>query len=386
MRIKRLDILRAVAILLVVCAHAAISRFASRVGWAGVDLFFVLSGFLISGLLYTEYKSRGNIGLRTFFIRRGLKIYPAFYVMIAVTFAAQHLLWHGAPSPFPSFLNELLFIQNYRYGVWGHTWSLAVEEHFYIGLALLLLALTRISPHRADPFRSIPRIFAFVAVTCFALRVLTIWVFPPAENLTAHVTNPTHARIDALFFGVFLGYLYHFRPELIHKLFLTLRRRVAIAVSSILLLSVSYFVARESYFMLSFGLTFLYLGFGGILLLALAIRGLFSGKLAKLLEQCGTASAYLGRYSYSIYLWHTPLLQLEAVILRKVVHTQLPAFATALIGVLGSCAVGIFFAHLIEVPVLKLRERFFPALQPGLTPAGPKQQRVRERVYAELVR
>lgn len=386
MRIKRLDILRAVAILLVVCAHAQICRFASRVGWAGVDLFFVLSGFLIAGLLYVEYKKRGDISVRTFFIRRGLKIYPAFYVMIAVTFAAQHLLWHGAPSPLRSFLNEVVFIQNYSYGVWGHTWSLAVEEHFYIGLALLLLLLVRISAHRADPFRNIPRIFACVAVTCFSLRVLTIWVFPPAENLTAHVTNPTHARIDALFFGVFLGYLYHFRPEVIHRISLTVRRRVAIGVLSMLLLSVSYFVAREDYFMLSFGLTFLYLGFGGILLLALVIRGLFTGPLAKLLERCGTVSAYLGRYSYSIYLWHTPFLQLEAVILRKVVHLQLPAFVTALIGVLGSCAVGIFFAHLIELPVLKLRERLFPPLQPTPAPAVPMLRPARQRVHAELVR
>jgi len=363
MRLKRLDILRSVAILLVVCAHSAVSGFTSRVGWSGVDLFFVLSGFLISGLLYSEYKKRQDISFRRFFIRRGLKIYPAFYVMIAATFVAQHLLWHGAPSPLSNFFNEVIFIQNYRFGVWGHTWSLAVEEHFYIGLALLLLFLTRISSNRANPFRSIPAIFAVVAVVCFTLRVLTIWVFPPAENLAAHVTNPTHARIDALFFGVFLGYLYHFRPEVIQKLLRPASNRVVIGVVSALLLSASYFFARTDYSQLSFGLTCLYLGFGGLLLLSLEVRGLFAGRIAKLLEGLGTGSTYLGRHSYSIYLWHTPFIQLVAVVLRKVIHVHLAPLTVSLVEIVGCCVVGIVFARLIEFPVLKFRDRFFPMLQ-----------------------
>lgn len=368
MRLKRLDILRSVAIFLVVCGHAQLSGFATKVGWSGVDLFFVLSGFLISGLLYSEYKKRQDISLRRFFVRRGLKIYPAFYVMIAATFAAQHLLWHGAPSPFRNFFNEILFIQNYRYGVWGHTWSLAVEEHFYIGLALLLLVLGRISSDRVNPFRSIPIIFVVIAVACFTLRVLTIWVFPPAENLTPHVTNPTHERIDALFFGVFLGYLYHFRPEVLRKILTPASNRVIIAIVSAMLLSVSYFFWRDDHFQLSFGLSFLYFGFGGLLMLCLHVRGIFAGRIAKLLEHLGTGAAYLGQHSYSIYLWHAPFIQVVEVILRKVLHWRLPLLTVAIIDVVGSCVLGIALANLIEIPVLKLRDRFFPALQQP--PAG----------------
>ena len=98
MRNKRLDILRCVAILLVVAAHAQIWRVTTRVGWVGVDLFFVLSGFLISGLLYSEYKQRQDISFRRFFVRRGLKIYPAFYLLVLATFLGQRLLWHAAPE------------------------------------------------------------------------------------------------------------------------------------------------------------------------------------------------------------------------------------------------------------------------------------------------
>jgi peptidoglycan/LPS O-acetylase OafA/YrhL len=370
LRLKRLDILRCVAILMVVCGHSAF-WFTGREGWAGVDLFFVLSGFLISGLLYSEYKRRQDISFKRFFVRRGLKIYPAFYVLILATFAAQHLLWRGRPAPLQNFFNEFLFIQNYRYGVWGHTWSLAVEEHFYIGLALLLLLLVRISSNRSNPFRSIPAIFAAVALSCLVLRCLTIWAFPPADNLTAHVTNPTHERIDALFFGVFIGYLYHFRLEVIQKLLRPWGNRFAIAIPSALLLSVCYFFARDSHVLLAFGFTALYLGFGGLLLLSLEVRGIFAGGIAKFLEPLGTAAAYLGRHSYSIYLWHTPFLQVVDVVLRKVIPVPVAPLAVSIVKIVGSCVLGIVFAHLIEFPVLKFRDRFFPMLQQPAAPTIP---------------
>ena len=88
-RNRNLDALRAVAILLVLGRHFEYFRLWSQVGWAGVDLFFVLSGFLISGLLFAEWKQRGSIGIARFYVRRGLKIYPAFYVFLAMTAAAE---------------------------------------------------------------------------------------------------------------------------------------------------------------------------------------------------------------------------------------------------------------------------------------------------------
>lgn len=153
MRNKRLDVLRCIAILLVIGHHAQTFPVWTRTGWVGVDLFFVLSGFLISGLLYSEYKKRQNISVGRFFIRRGLKIYPAFYFFLAATLAAQLLLYKGS-VPLKPYLYEMLFIQNYHFAIWQHTWSLAVEEHFYIALALLLLALVRFLPALAESFRN----------------------------------------------------------------------------------------------------------------------------------------------------------------------------------------------------------------------------------------
>ena len=121
-----------------------------------MDLFFVLSGFLISGLLFSEYKKRKAISFKRFFIRRGLKIYPAFYVFLLVTGVAS-IRWFHSLAPPTLFLNEIFFVMNYLGGVWTHTWSLGVEEHFYILLPIFLSILIRYSSDRDDPFRILPR-------------------------------------------------------------------------------------------------------------------------------------------------------------------------------------------------------------------------------------
>jgi hypothetical protein len=166
------------------------------------------------------------------------------------------------------------------------------------------------SSDRINPFRSIPWIFAGVAAVCLALRALTIWVIPPTGYLTPHLTNPTHARIDALFFGVFLGYLYHFRTEASKKFLGSSSNRVLIGLFSALLLSTCYFFDRDGYFLLSFGLTFIYLGFGGLLVLSLEMRNLLKGRVARITGHIGTGCAFIGRHSYSIYLWHAPLIEI----------------------------------------------------------------------------
>jgi peptidoglycan/LPS O-acetylase OafA/YrhL len=361
MRIKRLDILRCAAVLLVLSLHLHVSAFADRVGWAGVDLFFVLSGFLISGLLYLEYKNTNALNLWRFFVRRGLKIYPAFYAMIFVTFAVRHWLWRGAPVTLQSLVPELLFVQNYYRGVWDHTWSLAVEEHFYIGLALLLFLLARRSSCRANPFRGIPVIFACLAITCLTLRALTVWLLPDSLGRLPHpVYSRTYTRIDSLFFGVFLGYVYHFRPEVIRDAFERRYVRPLVAISSALLLSCCYFLPADHPLLMTFGLTFLYLGFGGLLVLCLETHNLLKGRTAALTKLLGTGCAYIGKHSYSIYLWHLPFIVLAPALVSKFVPVRVLVAILGPFCFFGSCVTGILFSNLVEFPILRIREHFFP--------------------------
>src|ERR1039458_9010613 len=95
----QLDVLRGLAILMVLACHSIFVQKPSwnaafiRAGWSGVDLFFVVSGFLISGLLFSEYRKTGGIRFRRFAIRRAVKIYPAFYAIVVVTVAVEEYVF-----------------------------------------------------------------------------------------------------------------------------------------------------------------------------------------------------------------------------------------------------------------------------------------------------
>jgi peptidoglycan/LPS O-acetylase OafA/YrhL len=114
-----LDVLRGFAVILVMGVHVLAYPIWSTFGGIGVDLFFVLSGFLISNLLFVEYQRTGAIQLGRFFARRALKLYPSFYLMLGLT------LVYCALASFPftgrGLLGELTLTQNYLGGIWGHT-------------------------------------------------------------------------------------------------------------------------------------------------------------------------------------------------------------------------------------------------------------------------
>src|ERR1039457_7574138 len=142
----------------------------TRVGWAGVDLYFVLSGFLVSGLLFTGYQERRRIDVSRFYIRRGLKIWPALYALIATGLLINAVM-PGHHLSTKGLVPELFFMQDYFHSIWGLTWSIAVEEHFYLCLPLLLLLLIRRDAKR--PFAALPLIFAAIAIFSLACRFAT---------------------------------------------------------------------------------------------------------------------------------------------------------------------------------------------------------------------
>jgi len=160
MRNLGLDLLRTIAVLLVLGRHLhlpADPNFAMRAwqtgGWVGVDLFFVLSGFLVSGLLCREYQRDQSVDLKRFLVRRGFKIYPAFYAMIGFTIIVK--ISSGQSIPIRQLVGEITFLQNYLGGIWIHTWSLAVEEHFYMGIAILMSFSASKKAPNSRRFRSV---------------------------------------------------------------------------------------------------------------------------------------------------------------------------------------------------------------------------------------
>ncbi len=150
-----LDGLRGVAILIVLASHTRLAGFAIEGGFAGVTLFFVLSGFLITSLLVAELGSHGRVDLRAFYIRRGLRLLPAMFALLAVVAVGYALnAWPSPPAPriasVPvSLVAVAAYVPNWAamaipMGVLGHTWSLGVEEQFYLAWPIALLAGRRL--------------------------------------------------------------------------------------------------------------------------------------------------------------------------------------------------------------------------------------------------
>jgi peptidoglycan/LPS O-acetylase OafA/YrhL len=149
-RRDELDGLRAVAVLLVIASHASNMQFVG--GWIGVDIFFVLSGFLITGILTTEFEKSGTISFSTFYLKRILRLAPALVVLLAVNLLAGLVL--GSRDHWSNHIGatiaSLFYVMNWvsafqlpYEGHVGHVWSLATEEQFYIVWpAILWAALT----------------------------------------------------------------------------------------------------------------------------------------------------------------------------------------------------------------------------------------------------
>lgn len=139
-RLPELDFARAIAITLALGWHFytpsdfvilnLIQLPGHLIGWAGVDLFFVLSGFLIGGLIFREIDQTGEFNARRFLIRRAFKIWPVLYLYVVL------LVLTGRYSPIEIVPQTLFHLQNYWVTPASHLWSLAVEEHFYVFFAI----------------------------------------------------------------------------------------------------------------------------------------------------------------------------------------------------------------------------------------------------------
>jgi peptidoglycan/LPS O-acetylase OafA/YrhL len=315
-----------------------------RGGWVGVDLFFVLSGFLVSGLLFREHQTHGKISARNFLLRRGLKIYPSFWLLIGATVLVDFLA--GKPR-LPATISELLFIQNYGPFLYWHTWSLAVEEHFYLLLLVFLLFISNRGTAQ-NPFKCIPLVFFAVAIISLAGRMATEITM---EFTTKTHHNPTHLRLDGLFFGVLLSYLYHYRPK--PFLEFAMRYRFALSCFGILAFLPAFVFPVETPFIHTFGFTLFYLGAGALLVAALSVR----------LPEASVfrSVAYMGTHSYSIYLWHVPVIIWLLPFLSQALgaHWNWPTYLATYVS--ATLVAGIGMALLVEIPTLKLRDRWFPS-------------------------
>jgi peptidoglycan/LPS O-acetylase OafA/YrhL len=359
-----LDILRGIAVLMVVLAHLelpgsdppllitqTLDLFASAGGRAGVDLFFVLSGFLVSGLLFKEFDASGQVSAGRFLIRRGFKIYPAFWAVLSFIVAVR--LWKGHGVPLDRLAGELLFLQNYLGRLSDPHWTLAVEEHFYLLLAGLFVWHSHSKRPGATAGDWVPVTFVMMALACLLWRFTAYVTWPNCPEL---VLMKSHARMDGLFVGVLLAW--GCRKLQWHSW-----------VQARLPLPVCLGIAFLCLLLLDRGLNGRqgWAEYAGMNVTASAAALLLLagiGQRRALNQPWWRALGSVGKHSYSIYLWHTPWLRFLQPYISKYLPWSDLWWVSCILGIGGSIALGRLMAEIVEKPCLRLRDMWFP---PALT-------------------
>ena len=343
-----LDVVRGLAILLALGWHFSGIPTGNRLadaltwpgrhfGWAGVDLFFVLSGFLLGRLVLTEQVRTGRFDGRRFTARRLLKLWPVLYVFLAVQVVA-------GPEPWTTYLwQNALHLQNYAGTSLAHLWSLAVEEHFYLALAVLFPLFAR---RRGSP-RLLAGILVGVLVAALALR---IWGAVHGVSDT-RLQWRTHYRVDSLAAGVLLALVSVHWPERFERL--QRRRWLLFAVLGAGIAHLAT-VGKKGPIGSTLGFTVGYLTAAALLLLVFRARWVPRARVI------AVPMAMLGRYSYGIYIWHL-FAAAVAVELLPGVGPDSTSVAAELVRYGAGIAVGVLATIAVEKPALRLRDRLLPA-------------------------
>jgi peptidoglycan/LPS O-acetylase OafA/YrhL len=341
-RIHSLDGLRAVSIILVLVGHVAGTVNAPTwltplhsLGNFGVKVFFVISGFLITFLLLEEYRVYGSISLRNFYIRRCFRIFPAFYFYIVCIAVANS---YGFLELFPGdIFHAASYTMNYHHErAWAlnHTWSLAVEEQFYLlwPLALVMIGIKR------------SLVLAFIFVLIAPLIRAGMWY--GLESTPSAMTREFQAVGDALAAGCLLAVMQH-RGWQIPAWF---RTAWFIAVP------ITLFIVPALLFKFDPSLFYI-VGQSYVNLAAAAIiwrcTNVSQGLTYRFLNNARVV--WLGTLSYSLYLWQEPFLN----------SWSREWFASWPINLVLAFACALFSLYLIERPFLKIKQSLFKDKKPS---------------------
>lgn len=321
-----LDGARAVAVALVFARHGFPES--TFPGGLGVDVFFVISGFLITRILLREYDRDGTIHLRQFYVKRLLRLYPALLLVVVVFVALwwlvsgslrNNLLQSAVAVSYTS--NIFVTLRESGLGHLGHTWSLAMEEQFYLVWPPILLLLLRRRMRR----QTIVLILAIAATASLAGWILTGNDYP---------YNPL-TKAGALIIGCIAALMVAKKPAQN-----TLLAYLGLAVITLAFIAESTGLLQRTWTMplviLGVVPVILHLSFGrGIMVRGLSARWI----------------AYLGVISYGLYLWHYPIMWA----LRY--SSTLPDFAVTAIALVLTFAAAALSFHFVERPALRLKER-----------------------------
>ena len=351
-----IDSLRALAVLAVIIYHVDVNYLPG--GFLGVDLFFVLSGYLISSLIIKEYKKTGSLNLYNFYIRRARRLLPAVYFMITVVLVVM-VMFNGVLLK-KSHLDAIfgyIYSSNWWYifhkldyfdsfgsqSPFKHLWSLAIEEQFYMIFPLLFL-LVNGKKKTKDGSYKLNRNFLYVILGVILVSLIAHIILFDINNIS-RIYFGTDTRAFSLLVGVVGAILYP-----MDKLNTKITPQENLVYSVVSLISIAALITIMIY--TSEYNTWLYRG--GFLLVAILgiIIIISSGKqhtvMAKLLSF--KPVVFIGKISYSLYLWHFPVL----VLTTPVSEIGKPNIFFVVLRVILTFILAIISYALVETPIRKL--------------------------------
>ncbi len=354
-RYPGLDLLRAIAILWVMLFHGWTEGLGNpfpaigHSGWMGVDLFFVLSGYLIGSQLLKSYASNETPDFQAFYLRRAFRIIPAFWFVALLYGFFPRLRESSGMQPLWQFLTftENLLVDYQHNQTFSHAWSLCVEEHFYL-IFPLIAALVMLRPSWKTAWCA-----GVVIVVGGILLRRELWlhhVSVPGARRTAYIEllyYPTYARLDGLFAGVTLAAIRWFRPALWER---AMSRPYRLLVVGLLGLAGAIGLAhgRASYVASVFGFPALAWSFALIVAACASANGVL-GRIHV------PGARFIATITFSLYLIHK--LTWHAVKLLYPAIAQLAGWQSFLIYALTALTAGTLLFLLVEHPFLQLRDR-----------------------------